>query len=366
MAGTRCAIGVALTAMVGWLDGHAVVLHKAGDHRLELTGNLQWDFGETSQSGGADEQHGLWRRRRLGLIAAPSAQVELLAEYDFAAHAFTDAMLKWKTAAGQWQFGQFKQPFLLDELTSDKRTLLLEPGLPQAFALSRRLGVGWLWNPQDFGLHLSAFDGNLDGTRSTRGGAARAWWTPERSDDGVWHFGLAATAEDVTTDALALSARAESRLQAPRAARLPTLTDASTLYRQGFEVLWLSGAWYGQGEFARQVIGRELHADFVGDGWYLQLGRAFGAGRRSYKGGTVQAMDAGRTFEIGLRFSGIELEDGAEHGGEAHTAALAATWYLQPETRVQANLVDVHRSGSPGAVAPPDFRVLEMRLQWVF
>lgn len=367
MVGHRLAAACALALSMGIApSAWAVEVLSDGERRLELTGNLQWDFGRVDRDNASDDPHGAWRRRRLGLLAKPAANLELAAEYDFAAGAFTDVVLRWKTGWGSWHLGQFKQPFLLDELTSDKRTLLLEPGLPHVFALSRRLGAGWSWNPAALGLQLSAFDRNLDGTRSTRGVAARGWWTPWHGDSTTVHLGLAVTAEDAVSGSVALSVRPESRLPAPRAARLPALDGVTAVHRVGVESLWLSGPWYGQGEWVQQACDRRAQADVRGQGWYLQVGRTFGSGRRQYKQGTPQAVDAGNTLEVGLRWSGIDLDDGAVRGGRAQVLGIGATWYLQPETRVQINLLDVdRRGGTPGAAAT-DYRILETRLQWAF
>lgn len=335
--------------------------HADTDGKFELSGNFQFDSGRIALDGVADEAHSAWRRRRLGLDWTRGQHFELAFEYDFAAHAVTDAWLRWKTASGWWQLGQFKQPFVLDELNSDKRTLLLEPGLPHAFAISRRLAVGWLWNPSAFGLQLNGFGRNLDGTPSSSGGAARSWWTPRRDNEQVLHLGLALSHEDVADGGLALSVRPESRLTALRAARTPRLADVGGLRRLGLEALWLDGPWYAQAEVVALEAQRKATFDYAASGWYAQLGRSFGPGRRHYKQGTVQAVDRGGTLELGLRAAAVDLEDGAVHGGRARTLALGATWHLQPETRVMANLVDVQRRDS-GA----DFRVLEMRLQVVF
>lgn len=341
--------------------GHAWTVQQDANGKLDLTGSFQFDIGRVSVDQAGDDDTSAWRRRRLGLDWTRGKHVELLFEYDFAAHGVTDAWMKWKTATGYWQLGQFKQPFLLDELNSDKRSLLLEAGLPHAFAPSRRMGAGWLWNPGAFGLQLSAFGRNLDGVPSSNGAAARGWWTPLRDDHQTLHLGLARTREDIADGGLAFSIRPESRLTALRAARTPRLADADRAQRVGAEALWLRGPWYAQAELAGVQVGRAASADFTPQGWYVQLGRSFGPGQRSYKQGTVQAIGAGGTVEIGVRAAGIDLDDGGVRGGRAHTWALGATWYLRPETRLMANLVDVERSGNAA-----DFRVLEMRMQLVF
>lgn len=334
---------------------------ESPEGKLELTGNLQFDSGRIALDGAGAEEHFGWRRRRLGFDWTRGKQFELAFEYDFAAHAVTDAWLKWKTASGWWQFGQFKQPFVLDELNSDKRTLLLEPGLPHAFAISRRLAVGWLWNPGAFGLQLNGFGRNLDGTPSSNGGAARTWWTPQHADERTLHLGLALSHEDVADGGLALNVRPESRLTALRAARTPRLADTDSLRRLGLEALWLDGPWYGQAELVALDARRTSTVDYAAFGWYAQLGRSFGPGRRHYKHGTIQSIDRCGTLELGLRAASVDLDDGAVQGGRAHTLAFGATWYLQPETRLMTNIVDVRRR-DPGA----DFQVLEMRVQVVF
>lgn len=350
--------------LVGACSSSARTIHETPDYTLSLTGNFQYDFASIDPDTSAGLDNFAWRRKRLGMVLAYGKQLELSAEYDFEAREFTDALIKYKgLGPGQLQVGQFKQPVALEELTSDKRTLFIEAPPSNVFAVSRRLGLGYLWNPGRFGLHGTLFGRNLNGVESTNGGAVRGWWTPIQQEDSVLHLGLAASREAVIASSFSFSARPETRFGALRAARTPSFADADDLWRLGLEVLAVHGPWTAQGEWLGSRIERD-QADFNGSGAYLQVGYSFGA-QRSYKGGTLQAVSAGRSFELGARVANIDLNDGAVRGGSAHSRGLVATWYLEPETRVMANLLHIERSASTAANAE-DFEVFEVRLQYVF
>jgi phosphate-selective porin len=171
-----CSAG--LVAVLASVQAPAYTVWSADDLKLDVNGNAQYDYGRIdvgSASGGA-QQAGQWRRQRLGMLLERKDVADLAIEYDFYADSWTDVRLTIRGVwGGQLLLGQFKQPFGLEELVSNRRTLHQEASLASSFVIGRRLGVGYLFNPSAFGVQLGVFDRNLTGAPSSQGAAARVW-----------------------------------------------------------------------------------------------------------------------------------------------------------------------------------------------
>lgn len=122
-----------------------------------------------------------------------------------------------------------------------------------------------------------------------------------------------------------------------------------------------------QGELLGVDVSRRAGLrDFSGGGWYVFGSWMLTGERKPYRGGGFAnprpAHDAG-AVELLLRYSTLDLDDGAVHGGREHDWTLGANWYLGSHLKLQANYI---RSTSERGTLALDPRVFELRAQLAF
>ena len=84
---------------------------------------------------------------------------------------------------------------------------------------------------------------------------------------------------------------------------------------------------------------------------------------RPYAGGNagnVKPKDAWGAWELLLRYSELDLEDGLVQGGKEHDWTLGANWYLNDHFKFQANLI---RAWSDKGNLALDPKIFEVRAQ---
>src|SRR5690625_3460758 len=99
-------------------------------------------------------------------------------------------------SAGDVAVGQFKVPFGLEEAISSNDISFVERALPiDAFAFSRRMGVGFSRGRAGYTFRAMVFGSSIGGRDRGRGAAARFTLAPVHTRDTVVHFGIAAATE---------------------------------------------------------------------------------------------------------------------------------------------------------------------------
>ncbi len=328
---------------------------------LAIKGSMQFDIGDVSDVGDATTGRGLWRRQRLAIDLGIGDNVDFVAEFDGKATAWTDLYLAINgLGPGKLYLGQFKQFNSLDQLTSSKRLLFNERSTSDsAFALSRRLGVGYLVAKQSYGLGASAFGRGISNSPSTSGVAVRGWLSPDNSAGDVSHYGMALTRESPDNDSIRFRARAATRFTTLRAASTPTLTDSTGLTRLGLEYGRVHGPWFVQTEAVWVQVERDSE-DFTGSSAYIQASYTTGE-PRGYKDGTFQSPGGDHPWEFGVRVDHIDLNDGAVRGGSALGIGVVAAYWLGKDTRIMLDANRYNRSNSE-----LDPQSVNMRFQWTF
>ena len=145
------------------------------------------------------------------------------------------------------------------------------------------------------------------------------------------------------------------------------LANVDRIDRGGFEGLWIDGPWSVQGEYLREQIARKSGArDFNGEGWYV-FGSWVPTGEsRPYTNGNtgnIKPRGEWGAVELLLRYSTLDLNDAAVHGGRQHDWTLGANWYLTTHFKFQANYV---RAYSEKGTLSLDPRIFEVRAQIMF
>ena len=266
--------------------------------------------------------------------------------------------------------GNFKEPFSLNQLESNNTTLFTERSLLDAFAPQRDFGVGLGGNGERWTLMGGAFGGTPVATGIGRygiAGTARFTYAPVLDDVQVLHLGVAGSYRALDRDGTALSFddRPEDNLFSKALVSTGTIRNADAVGRLGLEGAYQYASLRVQGEFAAtQVSGagapdRRFGAGYVEVGWVVNgPGRSYRVAapaaseyavfsgvevpeaRRVSRGGTG-------VFELGARFSAIDLQSGAVRGGVERDASVGLNWY--PDRNLRAMADYVHASADPSA-----------------
>jgi len=265
---------------------------------------------------------------------------------------------------GRVRAGHFKEGFSLNNETSSKYITFMERALPAgAFDTGRNTGVA---------LDNTAFDermtwrvggfaevgdsGNRDRSNlSNYNVATRLTGLPLYEDNGsrLVHVGLAYTHKFIN-DMIDFGAR-EVHLS-------EDLVDTGDIMAKGldqvglefasvFGPLSLQAEWMGS--WVDQVAGEDL--DFMG--YYGQVSYFLTGEHRVYKRseGVFDRVSPKQpfslkeghwgAFEVGARYSYLDLSDQNIRGGTQNNTTLGANWYLFSNLRLMLNWVHSHRNG---------------------
>jgi phosphate-selective porin OprO/OprP len=246
--------------------------------------------------------------------------------------------------------------------TGSLSQLFMEAPLPiLAFGLDQRVGISYDRFGSRSGVHLLVFGQDLNSDAKHQGVAARAYFNPQRSGDGIWHFGVSAVREDID-DAMRLSARPESHVSDIRLVDTGVYDDVRTTRRLGVEAAGASGSVTGRFEALLNEWKRQDGSRNRFPGAYLEVGYFITGQPFRYQDGKFVRPKLNMkevAWELACRLSWLDLDDGDVQGGEERNAGLALNYYPRPYARVQANLVQVN-SDRPGG----DGWLVQARLQF--
>lgn len=309
------------------------------------TVNAQYEWAQVDSNRVRIEGEEGFRRARLGFRAkSTSKRWQFVAEHDFADRTPADAYLEFTPAEGHaLRVGQFKQPFTLEDANSDKQTAFVEPSFVGSFAISRRIGAEYARLGRRGTFSAAVFGQRMDGTSESPGATVRGTWLLRKGDAGVAHMGFSAASESPDAEAASFSAMPGTTFTGVRPASTGRLGAIDRIDRAALEALWIHRAWTLQGEAAQVIVRREGMTDFHGNASSVLLTWSPTGDARGYKRGvaTAPSGDKGMAWELGLRWSAIDLDDGAVHGGYAESYGLAATCYFHPNARLIANVLRV-------------------------
>jgi phosphate-selective porin OprO/OprP len=352
---------------LSWSNGFKLE-NPSSDIALKFGGRIQNDWAWYSADDdleaevGAFEEGTEFRRARLFFEGELYDRVEFKAQYDFAGGdpELKDVYLGLINlpGVGGLRVGHYKEPFSLEEQTSSKYLTFLERALPiEAFSPSRNSGfmlhdggdrytwaVGLFRDTDDFGDAVERDEVSFTG---------RVTGVPWTNEDGsrLLHLGLSASQREPTDDSLRFRSRPESHL-APRVVDTGAF-GAAGLTLLDAEAALVYGPFSAQGEWVQASVDRPVDPSVDVDGFYV-FGSWFLTGEhRPYDGGSFGRVkpaspwkDGGYgAWEIALRYSTLDLSDGAVTGGEVDDVTFGVNWYPFANVRWMANYVMSDRDG---------------------
>lgn len=352
-----------------------------------LTGVYRYDVNEFSDdtlpngSSRFEDSH-TNRRKELGLTLKKKGVYDAVIAYEYEAKSWQDVNLRLQSKAflgadyGAFRFGYSKTPVAFEGVTSSKATSFLELALPaQAIYEGRRTGIDWALERPRYLVNLGYYWGqDLHGDNDGTTLAARLAWTPRKGEGEVIHLGVSASEEnpEATTDGRGRRSGPGARIRSIPEAGLTTvrlvdsgaLSDVDAIRRYGLEGLWIAGPWSVQGEWLAVDVARKAgKPDYGADGFYVFGSWVLTGESRPYSGGNTHNLKpkgAWGAWELLLRYSALDLNDGAIRGGKQHDWTLGANWYLTQHFKFQANFI---QASSDRAGLSLDPRIFELRAQ---
>jgi phosphate-selective porin OprO/OprP len=346
-----------------------------GAFKLKIGGRTQndwsWFWGtESVRDGLPDEEIEAgeeFRRARLYIGGTIYSNIDFMAEYDFANGAVKARELWIGTTFCnnvRFQVGSMKEPFGLEELTSDLFTTFVErSSADQAFAPSYNTGFllsgvaaddNMTWAAGVFRNANNAGD-DFGNTRSgeynvTARLTGRPWVGGE---DEFLHLGAAGSYRTPDSNFAAFGAQPEMHLA-------PFLTGTGALHVNRVH-LYEGEAAFVQGPFSAQAeyFYATTHRGEDGPtpnfyGWNAQASWFLTGESRPYdktKGvfGRIKPksnFDGGGegwgAWEVAARWDTLNLNDDGVDGGHMNILTLGMNWYLNPNTKVQLDWVHAH------------------------
>ncbi len=325
------------------------------------------------------------RAARIGVTGAIAPKISYKLEADFAGDRTTikDAYLQfsgWNSAIVT--VGNLKPAFSLEHLIGLPKATFLERAAPNVFAFSETLGASVATSGEGWSVGATLFGETpgtvVDGDEGV-GFAARATFAPRRTDTDVVHFGASGFHKRLGDQALRVRQRPEARIFSTRLVDTGNL-DADSNAAVGVEFAATRGPLSLQAEYIRSTVDFAAGGDATFDGAYVFASwfltgehRPYSAGNGTF--GTVKPAHAvgngGRgAFELALRYSTLDLDDGPVAGGVQDNVTLGLNWYATDAVRFTANWVffDVEGSTavSPYGIGDHDGHAVGLRAQVVW
>ncbi len=377
----RHTLSLALLAAVAAPAAHAeIAIDVIGGSEISFEGLVQadgnWFDNDLADLNGAgingDGSEFELRRAELVLKGKGPGNIEWVVGYDAKADKFLDTNLKYKIGGNSnnyLQLGQYKQPNSMEELSSTKNNdFISKATVTNTYAVARRLGVGYSYGSNDWGLTASYFGREL--TRNLAHGPGfglRGTWAPINEKGNVLHFGLAYVDYDTPADTFRVRARPNADLATLRLVDSGNLTDADRVATTSLEGLWIHGPFKLQGEYYSSDVQRYRAGsdDYTSTGAYLSgLWNVTGE-TWSYKGGTPGTSGpkepATGMWQLGLRYDTVDLDDGSVLGGQMDIITAGVNYYWRSNYKVALNYVKV---SSERRDVSDDPSILEARLQF--
>ncbi len=294
---------------------------------------------------------------------------------------------------GYLRFGNFKEPFSMEELTSSKYISFLERSLPVVlWAPSRRVGVAAYRHTESLNATLAygAFFNDISTTAKERIGdaqgvdlAIRSTWLPYYGCEGrsLLHVGGGYVYRDDRDDSHNFRSRPEVH-EGEYFVRTGDL-DLRDYQSMNLELASVYGPFSVQSElFYTQSDGILGTDDMDFYGGYVFFSYFLTGENRPYNrtGGVIERVKPFTNFwivptsdgpragwgawELLTRYSFVDLQNPAladARRGQLHDITVGANWYWNPNTRMMFNWI--HAYGDLEVAGLTDTDILSMRLQ---
>jgi phosphate-selective porin OprO/OprP len=416
---------------------------KDGNFTAAVNGRMQVDSQvnvnqQTAVATGANTQNLLadgvgLRRGRLGVEGTFFKDWGYKFEYDFTrgngttGAGVTDAFIKWNyDKAFSLKVGAFKEPFSLEEATSNRYITFIERNMITNTFIDNlntyKMGIGANYSADRWQTAVSLqtepvgangasnSSTNTNGGSNRNGGSGDTNWEANARVSGMpwmesktkfWHIGTSGSYINVNNNYLAngnfnnggLSFQANPNTNVDRSTILDTgnLTTgiqggknskvANHLTRFGAETALVYGPFSTQAEYIQTNVSGTGYHNSTMDGYYGYATYFLTGESRAYKSktGAWDRLKPAHNFDMKGGWGAWELAGGYDHinlngnninGGRMSTAKFGINWYPNSHIRVMTNYIKTLDVNTLGASTPrtvsfnnSDFDILETRVQ---
>ena len=282
-----------------------------------------------------------------------------------------------------WAFriGHIKEPFSLEDQITNLDITFMERALPNVFAPDRSIGI----DVQTFGDHWTfvagifgeGVDNNENGQDEGYAITGRGTFAPILEETKIIHLGASSTYRKTNDDnRIRLRARPESHISDVRFANTGNISDVDDFYSYGLEAAAVFGPFSLQGEYIATHLNRDNNfSDLDFNGYYLYGSWLLTGESRSYRdrkgefGPVTPKSIVGKggvgAWELGVRYSHLDLNDEDIQGGEESNVTVGVNWYATPNIRFMFNYIHVDTNDTNNRVIDdPD--IFQVRAQIAF
>ncbi len=278
---------------------------------------------------------------------------------------------------GFLQMGHFKEPIGFEELTSSKYLTFMERSLTSEDEPARNTGfmIGNYLIKKRLAFRLGVFKdgdnvGNNIGKQDKYNITGRLWGTPifEPENNTVVHLGAAYSYRNPQNKIYSLGVRPEAHL-AQKYLKTGVFMDVDNSQLLQAEIAYVGGPFSAIAEVIHSQINRTDSPDFIYTAYYI-MGSYFLTGEsKPYKTtGKLSRINPKKNFgnggagawEIGLRYSAMDLNKENVAAGRLDNISFALNWYLNPATRIMTNYIFVNMKNVDVA------NIIQMRIQIEF
>ncbi len=347
-----------------WNNGYKVESADK-DIKMKFGGRIQFDMAYLNQDDSikaafGDKTNGVEFRRVRFFNEGRfyhNLHYKLQLEFSGGAVVFKDVFVEFShlPVVGNLRMGHFKEPFRLEVLSSSKYMSFMEREAYVAFMPERNFGAMIHSEALDnrIGWQLGAFR-NASATGDDKNAGEDFNLTARISglllndtdNHRVAQVGIGFSSRSPKGGEYKVASKPASHL-APKYVSTGTISDVNTVNLVNAEAVVISGPLYVQGEYLAATV--NAPNNYFLYSWYGQVSYILTGEHRSLKNSysglnrLKPKHDAGSggagAWELAVRYSEINLNDGEVTGGEMKEWTFGVNWYLNPATRIMANYV---------------------------
>jgi phosphate-selective porin OprO/OprP len=337
---------------------------------FSIGGRIQADYLTINEDNLSHRDGEEIRRARLYTKGKLGSDWKYKVQYDFAGGGeWKDLYIAYTGIENSFiQMGQIFEMVSLEGFTSSNYLIFIERSLPVAFVPDRALGISYNHWSDHWMFAAGVYDRNLrDDEVNSHGFSTRLAWSSE-TDGHLWHLGGSVAWRTADNNTYRSRTRPESHVTDTRLVNTGSIADVDDFNTFGIEMAWVKGPWSAQTEYLQQNPNRTNRQDLSFNSWYLMGSYFFTGESRNYDQnygifGTIKPSRPSGAWELGLRYSEMDLNDLDVRGGQMKNWTLGLNWYINSDWKMAFNYIDSKAQKEDINDNP---KLLQARVQYVF
>lgn len=364
------------------VKGQVIVNNRDGAFTTKFGARVMADAAAYSNDNNTMGDGTKIRRARMSLQGKMYHDWGYKFEYEFSTghnKGIADAFVEYKGFDDMsFRVGNMKDPFSLQFQMNANYNLFMERSLTNGLNTGRHIGAMVFAQRKNWTASAGLFGESVQSERGANdqgfGLGSRITYSPINNAGTLLHVGLSANYRDAGDAAtLRFKQQPESNVSGINIVDTGGMKNIDFHAKYGLEIAMVSGPLSVQLEYVTTSVTRDTPSDLNFDSWYLQVGYLLTGESRQYKNGKfgkiIPSSNMGNggvgAWELGIRFSTINLNDQDVFGGKADSFTLGVNWFATTTIRFSANYIHVSDLNA-GPLEPVQPDIIELRSQWAF